>query len=170
MSTATWWRQTTPIGDITVVVGGRGVRGIAFSDEHVEYVIGDATPGTVRSIHDELDEWFLGGRKDFEVDVDLRAVGAPFATTVLETLRRDVGWGETVSYGELAAMAGSPKAARAVGSAMRNNPVPFVVPCHRVVAAGGRIGGYGGTSDGATANLAIKRWLLVHEGVLLPTG
>jgi methylated-DNA-[protein]-cysteine S-methyltransferase len=88
-----------------------------------------------------------------------------FRRDVLDTLRKEVGWGETVSYGELAAMAGSPGAARAVGTIMARNPIPFVIPCHRVIAAGGRIGGYGGTAATQHANLAIKRTLLAREGV-----
>jgi methylated-DNA-[protein]-cysteine S-methyltransferase len=87
-----------------------------------------------------------------------------FRRTVLETLANEVPWGETVSYGELASMAGRPRAARAAGSAMRNNPLPFVIPCHRVLAAGGKIGGYGG---GANA-IELKRALLAREGVLIP--
>jgi methylated-DNA-[protein]-cysteine S-methyltransferase len=67
--------------------------------------------------------------------------------------------GETVSYGELAEMAGRPGAARAVGGAMARNPVPLFVPCHRVLAAGGRLGGFGGARNA----LDIKRWLLAHE-------
>ena len=74
---------------------------------------------------------------------------------------RDVPRGEVVTYGELAGMAGRPRAARAVGSAMRDNPLPFVIPCHRVVAAGGRIGGYGGGRNA----VALKRRLLEREGV-----
>jgi len=92
------------------------------------------------------------------VPVDLGAVTSPFRRRVLETLHREVEYGETVSYGELAVMAGRPGAARAVGSAMATNPVPIVVPCHRVLAAGGRIGGYGGGLD-------VKRSLLAIEGV-----
>jgi methylated-DNA-[protein]-cysteine S-methyltransferase len=80
---------------------------------------------------------------------------------VLETLRREVPWGETVTYGELALMAGAPGAARAVGTTMATNPVPLVVPCHRVVASGGRIGGYGGGLHG----VATKRTLLAREGL-----
>lgn len=143
---------------------------IAWTKEHADSIIGAADPLRVRSIADELDEWFVGGRKRFECDIDLDSVGAPFARCVLTTLHREVGWGETVSYGELAGMAGKPRAARAVGTAMAHNPIPFIVPCHRVVAAGGKLGGYGGTKDGATANLGIKRWLLMHEGVLLHDG
>ncbi len=87
----------------------------------------------------------------------------PFRRTVLETLRREVPWGETVTYGELAAMGGRPRAARAVGTAMASNPVPLVIPCHRVVASNG-LGGYGG-ADGRPD---LKRALLALEGVHVP--
>ena len=79
----------------------------------------------------------------------------------METLAEGVPWGEVVSYGELAVLSGRPRAARAVGSEMRNNPIPFVIPCHRVVAAGNRIGGYGGGRNA----VALKRALLAREGV-----
>jgi methylated-DNA-[protein]-cysteine S-methyltransferase len=79
---------------------------------------------------------------------------------VLQTLA-GVGYGETLSYGELAERAGSPRAYRAVGSTMATNPLAIVVPCHRVFASGGRIGGFGGGPDG----IALKRALLAIEGV-----
>jgi methylated-DNA-[protein]-cysteine S-methyltransferase len=91
------------------------------------------------------------------VPVDLAGIG-PFHTTVLETLRR-VKPGETVSYGELAKRAGSPAAARAVGAAMAANPIPLVIPCHRVLAASMRIGGFSAPGGALT-----KRWVLEHEG------
>ena len=162
---ATWWQQPTPIGEITVVMSRDGIRAIGFGDRAPEDVVGDALAKRVASIAKELDEWFRGTRTEFDIAVDLGAIATPFARAVLETLRSEVAWGETVAYGELAAMAGRPGAARAVGSTMAMNPVPFVVPCHRVVGAGHKLGGYGGTNDGATQNLAIKRWLLAHEGI-----
>ena len=109
-----------------------------------------------------MDEWFAGERHDFDVSLDLDGIEG-FRRTVLETLSAKVSWGETVSYGELAGMAGRPRAARAVGSAMRHNPLPFVIPCHRVIAAGHRIGGYGGGRNA----IALKRALLTREGVHL---
>jgi methylated-DNA-[protein]-cysteine S-methyltransferase len=109
----------------------------------------------------EIDEYFRGHRRRFTMPVDLSAVEAPFPRAVYETLHRAVGFGETVSYGELAEMAGRPGAARAVGNAMSRNPVPIVVPCHRVVTSGGRIGGYG------TSGVRTKRFLLALEGVEL---
>ena len=121
----------------------------------------DGEPGAADTrVKQQLREWFAGQRHDFDVELDLDGVDG-FRRTVLETLAREVLWGEVVTYGELAGMAGRPRAARAVGSAMRDNPLPFVIPCHRVVAAGGRIGGYGGGRN----SVALKRRLLEREGV-----
>jgi methylated-DNA-[protein]-cysteine S-methyltransferase len=159
--TARWWRQETPIGVITVLAGERGVRQIRLGS--VDLVMDlDAVEDFDEEIAIEIEEYFRGRRRRFTMPVDLSAVDVPFARAVYETLQRDVRFGETVSYGELAEMAGRPGAARAVGNAMSRNPVPIVVPCHRVVAAGGRIGGYG------LSGVATKRFLLALEGVELP--
>ncbi|XP_007173366.2 methylated-DNA--protein-cysteine methyltransferase isoform X1 [Balaenoptera acutorostrata] len=80
-----------------------------------------------------------------------------FTRQALWKLLKAVKFGETVSYQQLAALAGSPKAARAVGGAMRSNPIPILIPCHRVVCSGGALGGYSG-------GVAVKEWLLAHEG------
>jgi len=151
------WRQASPFGEVTVVVSERGVREISLpGDDRPEGDVGAPD----RRVARQLDDWFAGKRHAFDVDVDLDGfVG--FRRDVLETLVREVGWGETVTYGELADLAGRPRAARAAGSAMRDNPLPFVIPCHRVVAAGGRIGGYGGGRNA----VALKRELLAREGV-----
>src|SRR5262249_57395124 len=103
----------------------------------------DAGGSADRGVMRQLDQWFAGKRHVFDLELDLEGIDG-FRGTALEVLAREVGWGETVTYGELAEMAGRPRAARAAGSAMRNNPIPFVIPCHRVVAAGNSIGGYGG--------------------------
>ncbi len=166
-----WWRQDTPIGPLTVVAGEAGIAAISWSGgDELDFLARtmDAPARRDRVIATALDEWFAGARTELDLDVDPRGLpGAPFGRRVLDTLRREVGWGEVVSYGELAEMAGHPGAARAVGTAMAHNPVPFVIPCHRVIAAGGRLGGYGGTKQGASRNLEVKRWLLAHEGILL---
>jgi len=83
--------------------------------------------------------------------------GSDFYKRVWQQLVK-VPFGKTISYGELAARAGSPRAARAVGSAMANNPIPILVPCHRVITSDGKLGGFGGGLD-------MKRWLLKHEGI-----
>ena len=87
-----------------------------------------------------------------------------FHQTVYKALLNQVPTGSTVTYGELAELAGNPKAARAVGTAMRKNPIPIIVPCHRVVQSGGGLGGYMGNGDDG---LRMKKWLLRHEGVNL---
>jgi len=148
-----WWRQGSPVGELVVEAGPAGVRRIVI--DGVAPIDGDPEPDD--DIAGELAEYFTGHRLRFTASVDLAGVTAPFRRRVLETLRDDVGYGETVAYGELAAMAGRPGAARAVGSAMATNPVPILIPCHPVVAADG-IGGYGGGLD-------RKRTLLALEGV-----
>jgi methylated-DNA-[protein]-cysteine S-methyltransferase len=149
-----WWRQETPVGEMTVVAGDAGLCRIRLNGSDPP----DGDFERDEEIAAELHEYFAGRRRRFTVPADLGEVTAPFRRTVYETLHRDVAYGETVSYGELAVMAGRPGAARAVGSAMATNPVPIVIPCHRVLAAGGKIGGYGGGLD-------TKRALLAIEGV-----
>jgi methylated-DNA-[protein]-cysteine S-methyltransferase len=157
------WRQPSPYGELTVVVGDAGVQEISLpGDDQPEVAI---TPEVLltradRGVARQLDDWFAGRRHDFDLEVDLVGIDG-FRREVLDTLVREVPWGEVVSYGELAALAGRPRAARAAGSAMRNNPIPFVIPCHRVVAAGHKIGGYGGGRNA----IALKRELLAREGV-----
>ena len=154
------WRQDSPYGELTVLVVDGRVREISLpGDDQPDVEIG----APVKAVAKQLDQWFFGKRHAFELDLDLGDING-FRRTVLETLVAEVPWGETVSYGELASMAGRPRAARAAGSAMRNNPIPFVIPCHRVLAAGHKIGGYGG---GANA-IDLKRALLAREGVLIP--
>jgi methylated-DNA-[protein]-cysteine S-methyltransferase len=151
------WRQPSPYGEITVVLSDRGLHEISLpGDDQPDVDL--TTPDHV--LAEQLDDWFATKRHTFDVDLDLDGIDG-FRRTVLETLAREVPWGEVVSYGELAAIAGRPRAARAVGSAMRNNPIPFVIPCHRVVAAGHKIGGYGGGRNA----VALKRELLAREGV-----
>jgi methylated-DNA-[protein]-cysteine S-methyltransferase len=151
------WRQPSPFGEVTVVVSERGVREISLPGD--DQPDGELSTADAR-VKRQLGEWFAGKRHAFDFTIDLDGVDG-FRRTVLETLAHDVGWGEVVTYGELAGMAGRPRAARAVGSAMRDNPLPFVIPCHRVVAAGGHIGGYGGGRNA----VALKRRLLEREGV-----
>lgn len=101
----------------------------------------------------QLDEYLAGTRKTFSGN--LSPLGSPFSVRVWEALLR-VPWGQTVTYQELAQQLGEPAAARAVGGAVGRNPIPIVIPCHRVIAARG-LGGYSG-------GLSRKRWLLRHEG------
>ena len=158
-----FWTQATPIGEVAVVSGADGVHRIWFDTGTLDTATfaGDARARRDRTVARELDEWFAGSRREFSLPVAWPDDLAPFARTVLETLVAQVPWGETVAYGELAELAGRARAARAVGTIMAGNLVPFVVPCHRVIAAGHRIGGYGGGRNA----IELKRWLLEREGV-----
>jgi len=111
-----------------------------------------------REVRRQLAEYFAGRRRQFDLPV---APGLPrFTGAVLAAVAR-IPFGETRSYGEIAAAVGSPKAARAVGQAVGSNPLPLLIPCHRVLAAQGRIGGFGG-------GISWKRFLLELEGVSAP--
>jgi methylated-DNA-[protein]-cysteine S-methyltransferase len=157
----TWWRQETPLGDLVVVTSEHGVLTITV-DAPPGLLPVDEPPERDDGIARELDEYFAGKRRRFTTRADLTYADADrFPRRVLDTLTREVPWGETVTYGELAEMAGAPRAARAVGNVMAHNPVPIVIPCHRVVAAGG-LGGYG------LAGVPMKRALLAIEGVHVP--
>ena len=148
-----WWRQPTPLGDLVVVTNEHGVHGRQLRGRARARCRVDEPPERDDDVARELDEYFAGTRRSFTVHADLSYVDPDhFGRRVLETLAREVPWGETVTYGELADMVGSPRAARAVGNVMAHNPVQILLPCHRVVAANG-IGGYGvvGSRDEARA-------------------
>lgn len=104
----------------------------------------------------QLQDYFDGRRRQFDLPLDFSSLPA-FTRKVLTRLSR-VDYGRTLTYGELASLAGSPQAARAVGRAMATNPFPIVVPCHRVVGGGGKLTGYSGGKG-----LATKQWLLDFE-------
>lgn len=153
-----WWAQGSPFGEIVVESGPAGVRRVHLPGLG-EAVRPAGRPRREVSIAERFDAYLHGRVHDLDVPFDLDA--SPLSDLqrhVLLTLRREVPWGETVTYGELAELAGRPGAARGVGTAMARNPVPFVVPCHRVVAAQG-IGGYGG----GAAGVELKRALLDRE-------
>ena len=123
---------------------------------------GKPPPGVGEAI-DKIRRYLAGDTIDFApVALDLTGVG-PFRRKVYEAARR-IGWGRTTTYGELAWQAGAPGAARAVGQALGRNPVPIVVPCHRVLASGGKVGGFSAFGGAAT-----KERLLALEGVQLGT-
>jgi len=145
------WARNGRLAAVDILAGEPGGRGF------------DTGPGAppaddlLLRAANELAAYFAGSTRDFAVPVDLSGL-PPFTRQVLEVLRT-VPYGETVTYAELAARVGSPRAARAVGRAVAVNPLPIVIPCHRVVAAGGRPGGYSGGGG-----LATKLWLLAREG------
>jgi methylated-DNA-[protein]-cysteine S-methyltransferase len=152
----------TPIGPLLLVATDAGVVTVSYRSEPPAALGGSFVDGGehVERAAAELDEYFAGGRRAFEFPLDWQ-LARGFTREVLEALC-DVPYGETVTYGELATLAGRPGAARAVGGAMAANPLAVVVPCHRVVAAGRRIGGYSGGSG-----LDTKRALLALEGAQL---
>ena len=159
--------ERTPIGRLVVAVTtgglcwvGIGERGAvkhlraAFPDDRVERRPREAAP-----FRNEIQEYFAGTRKRFTIPVDLSATTTEFHQSILNLCQK-IPYGTTLTYGELADRSGSPGAARAVGVAMANNPAPIVIPCHRVVASDGSLGGFSG-------GLPNKRTLLVHEGSIL---
>ncbi|HEX8105568.1 MAG TPA: methylated-DNA--[protein]-cysteine S-methyltransferase [Solirubrobacteraceae bacterium] len=171
LADAVFTRLKTPIGRLLVVGGPAGVCRIGFEEEPEDAALAEvaarfgprivASDAELAGVRDALSSYLEGGRADElgQVAVDLSLVRSPFRRTVLETLRREVGPGATTRYGALAERAGHPRAARAVGTTMARNPVPLVVPCHRVLPGSGGIGGYGGGPDRKRALLALERAL-----------
>jgi methylated-DNA-[protein]-cysteine S-methyltransferase len=153
----------TPIGELLVAASDRGLAAISFEtdDERVDRLARIAGPRVLRSPRSvdtarrELDEYFGGRRRSFDLALDLRAL-PPFTVSVLDQLAR-VPYGETTTYGELARRVGHPRAARAVGTVMNRNRIPIVLPCHRVVGSTGELTGYAGGLD-------VKQTLLELEG------
>lgn len=162
-----WTRTDSPIGPLWAAATDRGLLMVGFGDpdQGLEAIARRVSPRIVEhparldEVRRELDEYFEGRRHRFELTLD-RRMSRGFRSEVLTELER-VEFGVTVSYADLAVRVGNPKASRAVGTAMATNPIPIVVPCHRVLRTGGHLGGYGGGLD-------AKRWLLAHEGVELP--
>ena len=150
----------TPIGPLCVVTNDLGVARVDFGrSSRVGLHVGTASAMAAVHLEQatvELTEFFAGQRQQFSVALD-RTERRGFRGEVLAALET-VPFGGTVSYGELAALAGRPKAFRAVGTTMGQNPIAVIVPCHRVLRAGGEIGHYGG-------GVAAKRWLLEREGL-----
>lgn len=151
----------SPIGVLRLAAIDAGLCGVLFPNQ--ELVVPDAA-GTVRSRRHLdgsrrlLERYFAGRLKRF-TGVTLAPVGTPFQTAVWMALRA-IPFGQIRTYGAIAASIGNPKAVRAVGLANGCNPLPIIVPCHRVVGADGTLTGFGG-------GLPTKSWLLEHEGIVL---
>lgn len=154
------------LGPLLIVQSAEGLVRVAYAggedaDRELERLSTRLSPRVVHApaaldaARREIDEYLGGRRSAFEVPVDLALVG-PFAREVLDAAAA-IPYGEVTTYGELADVVGRPRAARAVGNALGSNPVPIVVPCHRILRAGGGLGGYTGGTD-------IKRTLLAVEG------
>jgi methylated-DNA-[protein]-cysteine S-methyltransferase len=167
LADAVYTTLSTPIGPLVVVQGEHGVLRIAFEGEPLDRTLARVATGVgprivqsdreLAATRDTLSRYLEGDDDRLDLPVDLSLVGGPFRRAVLETLHREVHRGEVVTYGALARQAGNPRAVRAVGTACATNPVPIVVPCHRVLPASGRLGSYGGGPE-------RKRALLTLEG------
>jgi methylated-DNA-[protein]-cysteine S-methyltransferase len=158
----------TPLGTGLVAATPRGLVRVALPNEPVENVLAQLAEGVSPRVLEfptrldearrELDEYFEGRRDRFELPLDWRLSHPGFYRRVLRATAR-VPFGEVITYGEAADRAGNPRAFRAAGTALGSNPIPIVVPCHRVIRAGGAIGNYGGGPQ-------MKRYLLELEGAL----
>lgn len=146
----------TPIGPLLVSASDTAVTELRLPNTGAAALGGTpgALPAVLRTAAHQLEQYFAGTRQQF--DVPLAPAGTPFQRSVWTALD-SIPYGETITYGELAASVGRPGAFRAVGQANGANPLPIFHPCHRVVAAGGHLGGYGGGLD-------VKRALLALEG------
>jgi methylated-DNA-[protein]-cysteine S-methyltransferase len=157
----------SPLGPLTVMVTPRGLVRLSYPGEGVEAQLWElaerisprilSAPERTDEVRRQLDEYFEGKRHSFEVPIDWRLVRG-FAADVLRATAK-IPFGAVSSYRDVATAAGSPNAYRAAGNALGSNPIPIVVPCHRVLHAGGGLGGY-------TGGLDRKRYLLRLEGVL----
>ena len=154
----------TPLGRLLIAVTPRGVARVAFDFEHREGVLdhlaAHLSPRILRSPRAtdpwrrELEEYFQGTRTRFDLPVDRRLITG-IARDVLGATAR-VPFGRTSTYGAIAERIGRPRAARAVGNALGSNPIPIVIPCHRVVRSGGALGGYAGGIDRKRRLLALE--------------
>jgi methylated-DNA-[protein]-cysteine S-methyltransferase len=143
----------SPAGTLTIVVGDARVRAVLFPEDPVPEGAVERRHPLLEAAAEQLREYFAGERRAFDLPLDLH--GTPFQRRAWLGLA-SIAYGTTISYSEQARRLGVPGAARAVGSANSRNPIPIILPCHRVVAADGRLAGYGG-------GIGVKRALLEHE-------
>jgi methylated-DNA-[protein]-cysteine S-methyltransferase len=157
----------TPVGSLLLAATPRGLVRVAFPGERPDEILSELSrelsprvlesPARLDEVRRELDEYFERRRERFELPLDW-SLSHGFRNRALRELAR-IPYGNTITYSDLAARAGNPRAQRAAGSACGANPIPIVVPCHRVVRTGGAIGNYGGGPE-------VKEFLLGLEGTL----
>jgi methylated-DNA-[protein]-cysteine S-methyltransferase len=155
----------TPVGTLLLAATELGLVRVAYGSENHDTVLQALAdrisprilqaPAQLDTVATELEEYFAGRRRTFGLPLDWR-LSAGFRATVLHHLAADLAYGQTASYGTVARLAGNPKAVRAVGTACATNPLPVVVPCHRVVRADGSAGGYVGGPDAKRALLILE--------------
>ena len=168
---------STPIGVIWVAASSRGVCRIALGSLDEEgfvsemstmrrgaRLVKDDRSAFLRPVLEQLREYFRGERRSFRIPIDLDGL-TPFRKDVLR-VTGEIPHGGCSSYGDVAHALGKPGAARAVGAALGSNPVPIVIPCHRVLARNGSIGGF--SVRGNSRSIGVKRCLLALEGAALP--
>jgi methylated-DNA-[protein]-cysteine S-methyltransferase len=158
----------SPFGELLLAATEGGLLRVAFPEEDVDSVLERIArllsprivraPARLDGARRELEEYFAGKRREFDLPVDRSLISGPFSRSVLR-VTSEIPYGGVMSYGEVASDAGSPRGSRAAGNALGSNPIPIVIPCHRVLRTGGNLGGYGG-------GLGRKRWLLELEGAL----
>ncbi len=143
----------TPVGTLTIQASAQGIARVDFSAVEERIVNGSELTERCKR---QLKAYFAGERRVFDLPLDQQ--GTPFQRTVWRCLV-EIPYGEVVSYADVAEMANSPKAVRAVGAANGKNPIGIIVPCHRVIGSNGALTGYAG-------GLERKAWLLAHEGAV----
>ncbi len=150
----------TPVGELRLIAGERGLRAILWGAEDAariasidEAEVVEGPNAVLDQAVSQLEEYFDGTRREFDLPLDPQ--GTPFQQSVWMVLRT-IPYGRTISYGQQAGQLGDPNKARAVGAANGKNPLSIVVPCHRVIGAGGQLTGF-------AAGLDVKSWLLDHE-------
>jgi methylated-DNA-[protein]-cysteine S-methyltransferase len=151
-----FFKYPSPVGILDITFTSRGIIRIGFGkreENKDKQKIDDQDYSIYCHIYNQLNEYFTGKRREFALPLVLEGTG--FQKRVWQELKK-IPFGETRSYGTIARAIGNPGAARAVGMANNRNPIPIIIPCHRVIGANGDLTGYGG-------GLNIKRWLLNHE-------
>jgi methylated-DNA-[protein]-cysteine S-methyltransferase len=154
-----WFDQfKTPIGSLSVACNDTGLRYVMFENNKYDAPLREdwkRDTSVTREAREQLLQYFSGDRTEF--DLLLNPVGTEFQIQTWHMLVK-IPFGETWSYAQLAEKIGSPKAVRAVGAANGRNPIPIILPCHRVIGSNGTLTGFGG-------GLPTKQWLLEHEGM-----
>ena len=161
--------RNSPLGDLWIAVSEQGLAAIEWSQDEADFGAYltkrfkrpvQPGPEKVASALHQLDEYLRGARKTFDLPIDWSLL-RPFQRRVLQIVHA-IPYGGTRTYGDIAYEIGNPRAARAVGRANATNPMPLVIPCHRVIGSDGKLHGYGGGEG-----LKTKEWLLKMEGAVL---
>ncbi len=156
----------SPLGPLTVAATDRGLVMLAYPERPLGEVLGRLAaevsprvleaPARLDPVRRELDEYFAGRRREFDFPIDWRLTRGGFFEAILRATEK-IGYGDTITYRQIAERAGNAKAVRAAGNGLGSNPIPVVVPCHRVIATGGGMGGYTGGIERKQYLLALER-------------